>query len=159
MIEAGADEVVIPVAGECDDTWLDDIRRRWVTVERVREAIAIAAEGPMSEGVVGAGTGMVTMGHKGGIGTASRVLDGLGTIGVLLLCNFGGMRLLRLGGMPVGETLAAERVGCAHARHRRQLHRRRRHRHPPRRPPAHACRPPGRARPGPSRFGRPQRQR
>jgi D-aminopeptidase len=55
---------------------------------------------------------MVTMGHKGGIGTASRVLDGLGTIGVLLLCNFGGMRLLRLGGIPVGETLAAERVAA-----------------------------------------------
>jgi D-aminopeptidase len=112
MIEAGADEVVIPVAGECDDTWLDDIRRRWVTVDRVREAIAIAAGGPVAEGVVGAGTGMVTMGHKGGIGTASRVLDGLGTIGVLLLCNFGGMRLLRLGGMPVGEALAAERVAA-----------------------------------------------
>ena len=109
MIEAGADEVVIPVAGECDDTWLDDIRRRWVTVEHVREAIAVATDGPVSEGVVGAGTGMVTMGHKGGIGTASRVIEGLGTIGVLLLCNFGGMRLLRLGGMPVGETLAAER--------------------------------------------------
>jgi D-aminopeptidase len=109
MIEAGADEVVIPVAGECDDTWLDDIRRRWVTVERVREAIAIATDGPVAEGVVGAGTGMVTMGHKGGIGTASRVLDGLGTVGVLLLCNFGGTRLLRLGGRPVGETLAVER--------------------------------------------------
>ena len=112
MIEAGAEEVVIPVAGECDDTWLDDIRRRWVTVERVREAIAIATGGPVAEGVVGAGTGMVTMGHKGGIGTASRVLDGLGTIGVLLLCNFGGIRLLRLGGMPVGETLAEERTAA-----------------------------------------------
>ena len=110
MIEAGADEVVMPVVGECDDTWLDDIRRRWVTVDHVREGIAIAADGPVSEGVVGAGTGMVTMGHKGGIGTASRVLDGLGTIGVMLLCNFGGTRLLRLGGMPVGETLADERA-------------------------------------------------
>jgi len=65
--------------------------------------------GPVAEGVVGAGTGMSTMGHKGGVGTASRVLDGLGTVGVLLLCNFGGSKLLRIGGMPVGETLTAER--------------------------------------------------
>jgi D-aminopeptidase len=75
----------------------------------VREALDTAAPGPVAEGVVGAGTGMITMGHKGGIGTSSRVLDGLGTIGVLLLCNFGGSKLLRIGGYPVGATLAAER--------------------------------------------------
>ena len=87
---------MIPVVGECDDSWLDDIRRRWVTTETVREAMHSAAPGPVAEGVVGAGTGMVTMGHKAGIGTASRVLDGLGTIGVLLLCNFGESSLLRV---------------------------------------------------------------
>ena len=65
----------------------------------------IASDGPVAEGVVGAGTGMVTMGFKAGIGTSSRVLDGLGTVGVLLLCNFGGRRQLRIGGVPVGELL------------------------------------------------------
>jgi D-aminopeptidase len=105
----GVDDVVVPVVGECDDSWLDDIRCRWLTLDHVREALDTAAPGPVAEGVVGAGTGMITMGHKGGIGTSSRVLDGLGTIGVLLLCNFGGSKLLRIGGHPVGATLAAER--------------------------------------------------
>jgi D-aminopeptidase len=101
--------VVDPVVGECDDSHLDDITKRWLTVEHVRAAIDSAASGPVAEGVVGAGTGMSTMGHKGGVGTASRMLDGVGTVGVLLLCNFGGSKLLRIGGVPVGETLTAER--------------------------------------------------
>jgi D-aminopeptidase len=104
----GADEVVVPVVGECDDSWLDDISRRWLTTEHVRTAYASATAGRVAEGVVGAGTGMITMGHKGGIGTASRVIDGLGTVGILLLCNFGGARLLRIGGAAVGQTLAVE---------------------------------------------------
>ena len=104
--------MVIPVVGECDDSWLDDFRRRWVTTAHVREALAIAHDGPVAEGVVGAGTGMVTMGYKAGIGTSSRVLDGLGTIGVLLLCNFGGRRQMRIGGVPVGELLADEVVAA-----------------------------------------------
>jgi D-aminopeptidase len=105
-LAAGIDEVVIPVVGECDDSWLDDITRRWLTPEHVHEAFAHASEGPVAEGVVGAGTGMITMGHKAGIGTASRVIDGVGTVGVLLLCNFGGASLLRIGGAPVGHLLA-----------------------------------------------------
>ena len=108
-IAEGVDDVVVPVVGECDDSWLDDILRRWLTLDHVRQALDTATDGPVAEGVVGAGTGMITMGHKGGIGTASRVIDGLGTVGVLLLCNFGGARLLRIGGVPVGETLVAER--------------------------------------------------
>lgn len=106
----GVTDVVVPVVGECDDSWLDDITRRWTTTDHVRTALSSAAPGPVAEGVVGAGTGMVTMGHKAGIGTASRVVDGLGTIGVLLLCNFGGSELLRVGGMQIGAILAAERV-------------------------------------------------
>jgi D-aminopeptidase len=113
MFGAGADEVVIPVVGECDDSWLDDMRARWVTVDHVRQAIDRAATGPVTEGAVGAGTGMITMGHKAGIGTASRVIDGLGTVGVLLLCNFGGLRDLRIGGVPVGEQLHRDRVDAA----------------------------------------------
>jgi D-aminopeptidase len=104
---AGIDEVVIPVVGECDDSWLDDITRRWVTSDHVREALDIAIDGPVAEGVVGAGTGMVTMGHKAGIGTASRVLDGVGTVGVLLLCNFGAPEQLRVQGRLVGPDLVA----------------------------------------------------
>jgi len=113
LFEAGAEEVVIPVVGECDDSWLDDMKRRWVTAAHAREAIAAATDGPVAEGVVGAGTGMVTMGYKAGIGTASRVLDGLGTVGVLLLCNFGGRSQLRIGGRLVGEALAAEALAAA----------------------------------------------
>ncbi len=104
----GVNDVVVPVVGECDDSWLDDITRRWLTIDHVREALDAATDGPVAEGVVGAGTGMVTMGHKAGIGTASRVIEGFGTIGVLLLCNFGGTALLRIGGVPVGEALLAE---------------------------------------------------
>lgn len=113
VLAAGIRDVVVPVVGECDDSWLDDVRQRWVTPQHAREAIAAAAGGVVAEGVVGAGTGMTTMGWKGGIGTASRVLDGVGTVGVLLLCNFGGRDLLRLGGRPVGTTLHAEALAAA----------------------------------------------
>ena len=113
LFAAGADEVVIPVVGECDDSWLDDMRRRWVTAEHARQALASAADGPVAEGVVGAGTGMITMGHKAGIGTASRVIPGVGTVGVLLLCNFGGRDQLRLGGRLVGRQLQADHEAAA----------------------------------------------
>ena len=112
-LAAGVADVVLPVVGECDDSYLDDITRRWLTTDHVREAYRTAAGGPVAEGVVGAGTGMTTMGYKAGIGTASRVLDGLGgdggpgTIGVLLLCNFGGASQLRIGGRIVGPELVA----------------------------------------------------
>ena len=105
-LAAGVGEVVIPVVGECDDSWLDDITRRWVTTDHVRNALDEANDGPVAEGVVGAGTGMVTMGHKAGIGTASRILDGLGTVGVLVLCNFGAPEQLRIAGRLVGPELA-----------------------------------------------------
>jgi D-aminopeptidase len=107
-LAAGVRDVVIPVVGECDDSSLDDIGDRHLTREHVVAAFEAAAGGPVGEGVIGAGTGMITMGHKAGIGTASRVLDGLGTVGVLLLCNFGSARLLRIGGRPVGLALATD---------------------------------------------------
>lgn len=115
LFAAGVDEVVIPVVGECDDSHLDEMRRRWVTPTHAREALAAAHGGPVAEGVVGAGTGMITMGYKAGIGTASRHLPGVGTVGVLLLCNFGASRDLRIGGVLVGEALAAERARPAPA--------------------------------------------
>ena len=90
---------------------------------------------------------MITMEYKGGIGTSSRVLAGLGTIGVLVLANFGGRRQLRVGGVPVGRVLDDEQavedpargdagscIGIVH------------HRHPPRLAPAHPRRPARRAR-------------
>ena len=107
----GDDDVVAPVVGECNDAWLDDSRRRNVSVADGRTAIATATDGPVAEGAVGAGTGMIAMEYKAGIGTSSRVLDGLGTIGVLVLANFGGRRQLRVGGLPVGRVLDDELAG------------------------------------------------
>jgi D-aminopeptidase len=97
---------VNPVVGETNDSYLNDIRRRVVTPEHVLAAIAAARDGPVPEGCVGAGTGTVAFGWKGGIGTSSRRLPGdLGghTMGVLVQSNFGGV--LQIVGMPVGERL------------------------------------------------------
>jgi len=104
----GNEEVrsVNPVAGETNDGWLNDIRGRHVRKSDVLEALANAAGGPVAEGNVGAGTGTLCMGFKGGIGTSSRVLsDSRGgyTVGVLVQTNFGG--ILRINGAPVGEAL------------------------------------------------------
>jgi D-aminopeptidase len=112
----GDDDVVAPVVGECNDAWLDDARRRNVSIADGRAAIDAATDGPVAEGVVGAGTGMIAMERKAGIGTSSRVLDAGGTIGVLVLANFGGFRQLRVGGVPVGRLLdGGEPVGRADA--------------------------------------------
>ncbi|MEZ4523080.1 MAG: P1 family peptidase [Thermomicrobiales bacterium] len=97
-----------PVVGECNDGQLSDLQGRPVTQEHVLSAIASAAPGPVDEGVVGAGTGMVLYGFKGGIGTASRRLpDELGgyTVGVLVLGNFGRRDQLVISGVPVGRHL------------------------------------------------------
>lgn len=97
---------VNPVVGECNDGWLNDIRARVVTQEHVLTAIAAAEAGPVAEGCVGAGTGVVAFGWKGGIGTSSRRLpDVLGgwTVGALVQANFGGV--LQIDGMPVGRML------------------------------------------------------
>jgi D-aminopeptidase len=102
-------DVIIPIVGECDDSYLNDISGRHVRNEHVLEAINNAKSGPVAEGNVGGGTGMVTCDFKGGIGTASRKLpEALGgyTLGVLVMSNFGKMHNLRVGGLPVGEVLA-----------------------------------------------------
>ena len=94
------------VVGETNDGFLNDIRGRHVTAADVRAAIAAAASGPGEEGSVGAGTGTMALGWKGGIGTSSRLLPGkLGgyTVGALVQTNFGGV--LRIDGVPVGEKL------------------------------------------------------
>jgi D-aminopeptidase len=97
---------VNPVVGETNDGWLNDIRGRHITKEHVLSAIRDAQSGPVREGTVGAGTGTVCFGFKGGIGTASRRLpEKLGgwTIGVLVQSNFGGV--LQIYGAPVGIEL------------------------------------------------------
>jgi D-aminopeptidase len=99
-----------PVVGETNDGRLNDIRTRSVRQHHVREAIEKAAAGPVAEGSVGAGTGTICFGFKGGIGTSSRRLaesQGGYAVGVLVQSNFGGV--LTIAGAPVGRELAAEK--------------------------------------------------
>ena len=103
-----AHDVIIPLVGECDDSWLNDIAGRHIKDRHTFEAIDTASSGPVGEGNVGGGTGMVTCDFKGGIGTSSRKLpqvEGGYTVGVLVMSNFGHMRDLRMDGVPVGEIL------------------------------------------------------
>ena len=94
------------VVGETNDGGLNDIRARRVTKADGLAAIAAARPGPVAEGSVGAGTGTVAFGWKGGIGTSSRRLPaklGGWTVGVLVQSNYGGV--LSVGGVPVGQRL------------------------------------------------------
>jgi D-aminopeptidase len=94
------------VVGETNDGFLNDIRGRHVLAEHVWETISKAASGPVEEGSVGAGTGTVSFGWKGGIGTSSRQLPaslGSYTVGALVQTNYGG--ILQVDGVPVGEEL------------------------------------------------------
>jgi D-aminopeptidase len=95
-----------PVVGETNDGLLNDIRSRPVRPEHVVRALETASDGPVREGAVGAGTGTVAFGWKGGIGTSSRALPptlGGYTVGVLVQSNFGGV--LSINGAPVGREL------------------------------------------------------
>lgn len=105
---AGNEQVrsVNALVGETNDGMLNDIRGRHVKEEHVLTALDQAAGGPVAEGNVGAGTGTVCFGFKGGIGTSSRKLpESLGgyTVGVLVQSNFGGV--LQIDGVQVGEAL------------------------------------------------------
>jgi D-aminopeptidase len=94
------------VVGETNDGWLNDIRGRHIRKEDIVNAVEHAADGPVQQGAVGAGTGTVCFGWKGGIGTSSRKLPAtLGgySVGVLVQSNFGGT--LIVDGVPVGEEL------------------------------------------------------
>ena len=94
------------VVGETNDGGLNDIRARPVTAEAVQRALESASDGAVQEGSVGAGTGTVAFGWKGGIGTSSRKLPpslGGWTVGVLVQSNFGGV--LQVSGAPVGREL------------------------------------------------------
>ena len=100
----GNEEVksVNAVVGETNDGDLNDIRGRHVGRKEVFAALQSASAGPVAEGAVGAGAGTIAFGFKGGIGTASRKIDGY-TVGVLVQSNFGGV--LTINGAPVGKEL------------------------------------------------------
>jgi D-aminopeptidase len=108
LVLPGNDDVlsINPVVGETNDGYLSDIRGRHITPDDVFAAVKNAKGGPVEEGAVGAGTGTVVFGWKGGIGTSSRRLPAhLGgyTVGVLVQTNFGGV--LTIAGAPVGQEL------------------------------------------------------
>jgi D-aminopeptidase len=100
------DDTLTPVVAECDDGRLNDIQGRHVSEQDVMAALDGAAGGLVEEGTVGAGTGMVSYGFKGGIGTASRRLpekEGGFTVGVLINANHGRKPELVVNGVPVGK--------------------------------------------------------
>jgi D-aminopeptidase len=101
----------LPVVAETWDGWLNDINGFHVKPEHALHAIDSAHSGPVEEGAVGGGTGMVCNGFKGGIGTSSRTLsakDGGYVVGVLVQCNYGRRQNLRIAGIPVGREIEGE---------------------------------------------------
>ncbi|MFI5169667.1 MAG: P1 family peptidase [Vicinamibacterales bacterium] len=98
----------LPVVAETWDGLLNDLNGFHVTPEHTSQALDGARAGPVAEGNVGGGTGMICHSFKGGIGTASRVLsaaEGGYTVGVLVQCNYGTRRAFQVGGVPVGEEI------------------------------------------------------
>ena len=113
MLPFGTSYWALPVVGETWDGLLNDIDGFHVTPDHVDEALAGARGGPVAEGAVGGGTGMVCHEFKGGIGTASRVVDeasGGFTVGVLVQANYGRRGWLRVDGVPVGEAIPTDEV-------------------------------------------------
>lgn len=105
-----------PIVAETYDGFLNDINGFHVKPEDAWAALDAAVGGPVAEGNVGGGTGMVCYGFKGGIGTSSRKLtaaQGGYTVGVLVQCNCGSRQQLRVGGLPVGQELAGQPVASA----------------------------------------------
>ena len=103
----------LPVVAETYDGSLNDINGMHVKPEHVWAALDAASAGPVAEGCVGGGTGMICHEFKGGIGTASRVLseaDGGWTVGALVQANYGARHLLRIDGVPVGELIPCSEV-------------------------------------------------
>ena len=107
---AGVGDWHLPVVGETYDGVLNDIAGMRVKAEHVHAALAAASDGPVEEGAVGSGTGMICHGFKGGIGTASRVTDDGYTVGVLVQANHGRRRRLSIDGVAVGRELDGDRV-------------------------------------------------
>jgi D-aminopeptidase len=115
QIEAGGDAALfwsLPVVGETWDGVLNDINGMHVRAEHVAAARGSAAGGPVAEGNVGGGTGMICHGFKGGIGTASRVVEAAGgfVVGVLVQANQGRRSRLAVAGVPVGQEITEDEV-------------------------------------------------
>jgi D-aminopeptidase len=109
------DDTLTPVVAECDDSRLNDSQGRHVSEEEVETALNTASSGAVMEGAVGAGTGMVSYGFKGGIGTSSRRLsdaEGGYTLGVLVNANHGRREELVVNGIPVGKRYDLENHGA-----------------------------------------------
>jgi len=107
----GMEEVysINPLVAETNDHYLNDIRAMAVGADEVETALAAASGGPVTQGSVGAGTGVRCLGFKGGIGTSSRAVnteDGVWTVGALAQTNFGGR--LTIDGVPAGKLLERE---------------------------------------------------
>jgi D-aminopeptidase len=112
----------LPVVGETYDGLLNDINGFHVRAEHLRAALKTATGGPVAEGNVGGGTGMVCHEFKGGIGTASRVVPaarGGHTVGVLVQANYGKRAWLRVDGVPVGAEIGVDEVPSAYGQVRR----------------------------------------
>jgi D-aminopeptidase len=105
--KVGVDDVLIPVVGECDDSYLSEARVVQVEAADAVRAVDGATGWPFAEGAVGAGTGMSCLGWKGGTGSASRVADDH-VVGVLVLANFGSGHQLTIAGLPVGRRLPSQ---------------------------------------------------
>jgi len=105
---SGTDFWSLPVVGETWDGLLNDINGFHVRPEHLEAALAAAAAGPVAEGSIGGGTGMICHELKGGIGTASRRLPdeaGGWTVGALVQANYGRRELLRVDGVPIGQEI------------------------------------------------------
>jgi D-aminopeptidase len=104
-----------PVVAETADWILNDIKGQHVTAQDALDALNSAAGGPIKEGNVGGGTGMICNGFKGGTGTSSRILDaqsGGYTVGVLVQCNYGRPPQLRVAGIPVVREMNVQQRRC-----------------------------------------------
>jgi D-aminopeptidase len=113
-VETGhAEGWLLPVVAETYDGWLNDIDAFHVKQEHAYQALRDARGGPVVEGNVGGGTGMICHSFKGGIGTSSRLVeigDGRYTVGALVQANYGSRHLLRVDGVPVGRLLDASQI-------------------------------------------------
>lgn len=108
----------LPVVAETWDGWLNDMAAFHVRKDHVYQAIESAQSGPVAEGNVGGGTGMICHEFKGGIGTASRMVNcpsGTYTLGALAQANYGAREDLRVNGVPVGREIGIEKVPSARA--------------------------------------------
>src|ERR1700722_14850699 len=109
---------LLPVVAETYDGWLSDAPSFPVTTEHAIAALDGAASGPLAEGNVGGGTGMICHEFKGGTGTASRIVQTAGgsyTVGALVQANYGARQLLRVDGVPVGREISLDSVPSARA--------------------------------------------